>query len=85
MSAQLAWQLIRAHLGLQHNVRVTSVELALVAAVGGRLLDHLERLDTPDLQAKLLADTLVAGVENGGETGGGGRSSRGLQSCGATR
>ena len=61
-----------AHLGLQDNVRVASVELAVVRLVARRLLDDLELLDAPDLQADFLADALEAGVEDGRETSGGG-------------
>ena len=58
----------KTNLGLENDVGITLVELALVAVLIRGFLDDLQLLHTPDLKTRLLTDTLVAGVENGGQT-----------------
>ncbi len=59
-------QSMLSHLGVEDDVRIALVQLALVRLVRGRLLDHLELLHAPDLETGTLSDPLVAGVEHGG-------------------
>jgi hypothetical protein len=47
------------------------VKLALEALVASGLLHNFELLNAPDVNAGLLADTLEAGVEHSGHSGGG--------------
>ncbi len=60
-----------ANLGLEDDVRVSSVELALIALLSWRLLDNLQLLNAPDLDADFLASAFEAVVEDSGHSGGG--------------
>ena len=57
-----------SHPGVQKDVGVAGVELALVRLVVGALLDHLELLDAPNLQAGALAGALEGVIEDGRHT-----------------